>query len=313
MQEIAQQSKPNLGQSGNGSPSPDSGLELHFETIDRHVHFLRAWPADKDKPVLLYLHGIEGHGLWFKDTAGYLNSRGIGVYALDRRGSGRSTQSRGDINRWQRLLQDVEEAIAFVREREKRQKIFLMANCWGAKLAALASRDDHPTEDQIAGLILSSPAICVKVDVDLKTKLKICWNFLTENLEPIAIPLKPQDFTDNPSYLKFIEEDKLRLRQATGRFFAQSFFLTHEARNSSGHIQLPTLILQAGKDDIVDVEKLKHWFSNLRATDKDLKIYQEIHHSLDFHHDRQQYLKDLEHWIMDHSSEFTCQSRGGET
>ncbi|MEZ4544216.1 MAG: hypothetical protein R3C24_09975 [Cyanobacteriota/Melainabacteria group bacterium] len=44
----------------------------------------RIWRGEVGAPVILYLHGIEGHSQWFDNAADYLNQKGMTIYAPDR-------------------------------------------------------------------------------------------------------------------------------------------------------------------------------------------------------------------------------------
>ncbi len=112
---------------------------------DSTQHFMRYWQAETASAYVVYLHGIEGHSLWFQDTAAFLQQNGVTTIALDRRGSGMSKESRGDMKNWQQLLNDTVEALGFAHRQAGNLPVFLMANCWGAKLAALLA------ENQSAG------------------------------------------------------------------------------------------------------------------------------------------------------------------
>ena len=266
---------------------------------DACKHFVRSWTVDSrsEKAAILYLHGIEGHSLWFKDTAEFLQSQGVTVHAVDRRGSGRSEGPRGDVNNFQVLIDDAAEALRFVR-RSSTAPLFLMANCWGAKLAAILASSEHPCANDLSGLILSSPAISVKVDLTLAQKFSIAWRLISGNRTPYNIPLVPEDFTDNPHFLQFIRDDKLRLLEGTAQFFFNGQILTMLSRRAAKKIVLPTLIVQAGTDSIVEHSGIDKWFAELASKDKEIQIFPGVYHSLDFDKDPSVYRQRMLNWIL---------------
>lgn len=274
-----------------------SSIQQWVSGQDGCKHFLRSWIAKPERAVLVYLHGIEGHSLWIGETASYLQQQGISVHAMDRRGSGMSKEARGDLTDYKLLVDDAETVVQSLHAKSRKAPLFLMANCWGAKVAALLCSQNRTISSTISGLILSSPAISVKVDLPFSKKLQIALRFLSGNLTPIEIPLNPEDFTDNPHYLEFIRRDELRLLQATSRFFLNSQILTWLSSRAANQIAMPTLIVQAGTDSIVEHEGVKRWFKQLAATDKELRIFDGIYHSLDFHHDPLEYRGVLLDWL----------------
>lgn len=281
------------------APAAEANLD-RLLTSDGCEHFIRHWPAQNQQACLLYLHGIEGHSLWFDGTASFLQERGISTMALDRRGSGLSKEKRGHIESYKHLLSDTDDFIDFAKSKLGNCPLFLMANCWGAKLAVLTCQKTR-NKEQLAGMILSSPAIEVKVDFSLGKKLLIAWRFLTGNKEELEIPIKLEDFTDNPQYLNFIGSDSMRLTKASAAFFVNTFILTLKSKSCPRKIVLPTLILQSGKDNIVDEKGLAGWFKRLKSQDKTMRVFEGVHHSLDFHKDPDEYRLTLANWIIEKS------------
>lgn len=270
-----------------------------WTTLDQVEHPVRIWSASAQSAVVFYLHGIEGHGLWFEKTALALNKKGISVYALDRRGAGSSKQLRGHAPSWKRLVADADELLAETRKRNPNLPCFLVANCWGAKVALAAAALSN--NSSLAGLVLTSPAVCVQVDVPPLTKLMIGLSLLFGGKHSFDVPLTPEHFTDVPEYLEYIRNDSLRLTKATAAFFVESVKLTHACKSASRGLKLPILILQSGRDGIVNVEEIKKWFEGLSSTDKSLMMFPEMAHSLDFDYRAKEYQDALASWILDKS------------
>ena len=248
----------------------------------------RIWRGRVDHPVIVYLHGIEGHSQWFEHTASVLNRRGITVYAPDRRGAGMNARDRGHLARYSDVLADIELLLRQVAAGHEGQSIFLIGNCWGAKAATILAADnyksDHPPI-KLRGLVLTSPALHTKVDFDLKTKLMIGYcSFKGDRhaLKHLPIPIDPSMFTNNPSYLDFIEKDPLRLTEATTKFYFEQFLLTLHARRTASHLRLPLLVVQSGSDQIVDIAALENWYGKIKSSDKTMRIFPDAAHSIDF-------------------------------
>lgn len=291
------------GRAPNLSPARPAETRT-FTTSDGVEHFARVIRAKTaEVATLVYLHGIEGHSFWFEETAEILAAQGITTYALDRRGAGMSREPRGDLRDWRRLVMDIEETVNSIAAAAD-TPLFLMANCWGAKAAIVAVADaaEFPgCQRHIKGLILTSPAIAVQVDVDLPTKLQIGLSYLLRDGRLFPIPLLPEHFTDNPTYLDFIRQDELRLKDATASFFLQSLILTRRAQMATSRLKLPVLLLQSGRDGIVVVSKIEKWFSQVAAADKKLEMFPAAAHSLDFEagSERQRYLQVLGEWLLE--------------
>ena len=267
-----------------------------WQTSDGVEHFVRGWVTSTEGPVCLYLHGIEGHSRWIEETALALNSRGISLYALDRRGAGASKEFKGHIRDYKRMVQDVRELVAILRTRHPGRGLVLLGNCWGAKIALTVAAELEES-GAVQALVLTSPAVSVKVDVKPIDKLLVGINYLFGTKKYFDIPLVPEHFTDNPVYLKYIEDDQLRLQHVTASFFVQSLMLTRSCKKASRKLTLPILVLQAGQDKIVRVEHVQQWFETVPSRDKTLKIFDCAAHSLDFDQDPSEYQNELGSWI----------------
>lgn len=268
---------------------------------------MRKFPAAEAKAVALYLHGIEGHAEWFANTAAVLNGAGISVYAPDRRGAGLNTLERGHVENSQVLVDDLEFFLNLVAGRHPELPLFLIGNCWGAKVAALVASESHKwstvgSKPQLDGLVLICPAIKTKPDLRFSEKLSIAMALLSgkDALKgQIPIPLTTEMFTDNHIFLDYIERDPLRLTSASKAFYFASFILSLKSSRVASSIKIPTLILQSDTDAIVDVPGIEAWFAKINQEEKKYKKYSEAAHSMDF--DKRQfidYARDLSEWIV---------------
>jgi len=267
----------------------------------------RIWRGKVGQPVVLYLHGIEGHSQWFENTASVLNERGVTVYAADRRGAGLNARDRGHLASYKTLLADTEQMLRRIAQQHTGHALVIIGNCWGAKAASVICRQDYkgvdgPLNVGVSGLVLTSPAIFTKIDFDWKTKATIGYYCLRGDrlqLKEWNIPITAQMFTNNQPYVEYIENDPLRLTKATSQFFFESNKLSKEAASASQQINLPLLILQSGNDQIVDIPKLEQWYAQVKSVDKQMRIFPDAAHSIDFD---KVWFKDYTHllgeWIL---------------
>ncbi len=250
----------------------------------------RVWPGQGKHPVVVYLHGIEGHSQWFQNTANVLSQNGIGVYAPDRRGAGLNKSDRGNLTSRKALLADIEIILRLAAAENPGRPIVLIGNCWGGKPASVLASNDYKSSDgkelpALAGLILICPAIHTKVDFDWRTKLGIGMSMLQGDKHSrvhLDIPIEPTMFTQDPRYIEFIENDPLRLLSATKRFFFEQFLLTLRAKNAAAKLTLPTLLIESGRDEIVDVPALDRWFAKVPPAHSSKRFFSEAAHSIEF-------------------------------
>lgn len=263
--------------------------------------FLRFWRGCPGLPIVIYLHGIEGHSEWFAGTASHLNNLGLTVYAPDRRGAGRSRGERGHADSCSQWADDLELVIKQIRQEHGNDPIFLIANCWGAKVAIASMETDAVKAAGLSGLVLISPAISVLVDMDPLSKLAIFWRWLTKSKKPFPLPIPIDMFTDDPAYLEFIRQDPLRLTAATAAFLVENLKLGRLAVSGAERLTLPLLILQSGRDRIVNVAGIEDWYERCGSQDKQMYIFSWASHSLDFDEHRGEYARCLSEWLFAHA------------
>jgi alpha-beta hydrolase superfamily lysophospholipase len=242
---------------------------------------------------VVHLHGIQSHSGWYVETAAELARRGYAVYLADRRGSGLSAGVRGDFTSPAQLVDDVARVVDEAKQGDGDRPMVLVGGCWGARPAVAYAAQAGA---RLAALVLVCPALKAKVDLGTARKLQV---FAGRGLAPgsrVPIPLTPEMFTGNPPYLEFVRDDPLSLHDVTARFFFTQFFWDRRllAQRSLG---VPLLLLQSGRDPVVDVGAVRGWYDRLSSPHKDYVLYDDFGHIVDFERERARYWDDLGSWL----------------
>lgn len=254
-------------------------------------------PPDRERGRIIYLHGIQSHGGWYVEAADELARRGYTVYLPDRRGSGLNTGPRGFFGSREQLLEDLRGFIALSEREHPGMPLFLIGNCWGAKPAvAFALEEQHA----LAGMLLLCPGIITRPDLSLKDKLRVARNRVIAPHRRVRVPLTNEMYTENPPYLDFIRNDPLAMREASAQFLIDAF-LWDRSLPRRHDLRVPLLVMQAGRDPIVDIPATRRWFDCLESPDKQYREYPESGHTLDFEDDRQQVWDSIVAWLDDHA------------
>lgn len=227
-----------------------------YRTADGRELAYRAYRADdraaSAATALVYLHGIESHGVWFALAADGLSRRGHDVFLLDRRGSGLNRENRGFLSGdapggVDGLLADVDAFLDSLRGRY--QRVVLVGLSWGGKLALAETLADPAAVD---ALILITPGLVPEVGYGALEQVGIAAAALVRPEAAFRTPIAPEMFTTTPVWLAFIETDPLRLRQVTARFLMATRALDRRIARGAAERGTPTLLILAGRDRIVD-------------------------------------------------------------
>jgi alpha-beta hydrolase superfamily lysophospholipase len=300
---------------------------------DAYEAFARLWMPASPRGGVLYLHGIQSHGLWFEASARRLAEAGYAVLLPDRRGSGRNELDRGDVPSARRWLRDCAECLDELHVRTGLTRFHIVGVSWGGKLALGVYR--HSPE-RVSGLSLIAPGLFPRVDLPFMEKVRVGWAALTARRALFDIPLnEPELFTATPRWQEFIRGDPLRLRQVTAQFLLASRRLdryvmglpgrppagssgpvpgrasvaarsrlilegrrdarppANEMPPNSARIGCPVHVFLAGGDRIIDNGRTKAFVRRLRWESRTITEYAQADHTLEFEPDPQPYFAEL--------------------
>jgi len=259
---------------------------------DHYEAFARLWQPADARGAVLYLHGIQSHGLWFEASAERLAEAGFVVLLPDRRGSGRNSVERGHTPSARRLVQDAAECLDELHVRTGLDRFHVLGVSWGGKLALALYRHGPARVDS---LTLVAPGLFPRVDLPLGQKIKVGLSAIASSHSRFGIPLQePELFTANPQRQAFIRDDALALRQVTAGFLIASRRLDREAQAIAAEPSGPPLrLFVAGCDRIVDTARTKAFVRELAWPDRQIIEYPEAHHTLEFERDPEPYFRDL--------------------
>jgi alpha-beta hydrolase superfamily lysophospholipase len=111
------------------------------------------------------------------------------------------------------------------------------------------------------------------------------------------IPLNEPDlFTASEEWQRYIDGEPHGLREATARFLFASFALDVYLRRAAKRVRVPTLLMLAGRDRIIDNAKTRAFLAKFRAVTTIID-YPGAHHTLEFEPDGHPWLGDLRRWV----------------
>jgi len=262
-----------------------------FTACDRQVLYYNKWKSENPKHVLIFINGLESHAGWFSGIANDLVNKKIAVYGLDRRGSGLNARCFGGFEDW---VCDIDRLIKRAKKENPCTKIHLISVCFGAKPATVCAIQQV---EKLDSLIYLSPGMSVKVTPTLMEKLKIGLSILPWLSFNIQSPIRDDEmFTDSPKSLYFLYNDKLRTFSPRACDFFQARKIDSYISKNSNKLKIPSLVLFAGKDQIVDNEKTKMAFQRFGQKPKIIE-YHESEHVLFFGQAKNKLIGDIVNFV----------------
>ncbi len=259
------------------------------------IHTATWRPAGPAQGRVVILHGVQSHGGWYPTLGRTLADAGYEVRMPDRRGSGANREARGDTPSASRLHRDLADYLDDLDRRDPGVPTGLAGISWGGKLALVAAAR---RPDRVSALALIAPGLHPRVGVARGERFRIALAYFFRPRTAFPIPLSdPALFTDSPEGQAYIAADPLGLRAATARLLAASTFIDRTVARLAPAVRVPSLLMLAGRDRIVDNDRTRATFARLASGRKDVIEYPDGHHTLEFDLDPSRYARDLAAWL----------------
>lgn len=246
------------------------------------LHYREVRPSgDSPRALVAVVHGLGEHSGRHQQLADFLVDRGYAVLLHDLRGHGRSFGLRGHVDRFEDYTDDLRallDQVAFPGP------VYVLGHSLGGLIAA-AFAETFP--GHLAGLILSSPCLQTAVPTPAwKERLAQGLSRITPRLR-LASGLPLEKLAHDPQVAVAYRADPLCSRVVSARWYVELARKMAEVRERAGTLTVPTLVMQAGADELVNPGATRDFFAALGAQDKRLMVYAGAYHEL-FHDDCQE-------------------------
>jgi alpha-beta hydrolase superfamily lysophospholipase len=267
-------------------------------TADGTELFVRRWPVPAGTPrrgSLLLVHGLGEHSGRYEHVAELLTGMGLEVRSYDHRGHGRSGGPRGAIPGPDALLDDLRDVFdALSADTDAEGPPLLLGHSMGGLVAARAA-----TGGWVAprALILSSPALALWMSRPQRALAAVGRRLAPDRAVANGLPL--DGLSRDPAVIAAYGADEHVHDRITPRLL--DFMLDAGARAlaDAPSFRVPTLLLVAGADRLVDAAGSRRFAAALPDGVGALRVYADHHHELfnEPEPDRSRVLDDLHEWI----------------
>lgn len=256
-------------------------LESTMSSWDGAELFYRAWLPDQptEKALLLFHRGHEHSGRW-SEFVEMLGLEDVAVFAWDARGHGRSAGDRGAADNFGTLVRDVDAFVRRVRDEHgfALENMIVLAHSVGAVVVSAWVHDYAPP---IRAMILATPAFRVRLYVPfaipaLRIRQKVApGGYVTSYV-------KAKMLTHDPDQAAQYEADPLIFRQISVKVLLALHDAGTRLLADAGAIQVPTLMLSAGRDWVVALKAQREFFNGLSSSTRRMHVFPSAYHAI-FH------------------------------
>jgi alpha-beta hydrolase superfamily lysophospholipase len=275
--------------------------EAALELPDGMATFVRDWSVPdgtERRGSLLLVHGLGEHCGRYDEVGSGLAAIGLEVRAYDLRGHGRSAGAQGSIPSAGALLEDLRFVFAELDGRGRAAgdgaPPLLLGHSMGGTIAAAAV-----TGGLVAprALILSSPALRLPVSRPRLALIAVARRLIPDRPLPNGLPV--DKLSRERATVDAYVADELVHDRITPRMFGFLADAGAAARHDAGSIAVPTLVLVAGSDAIVDPRGAREFAAALPPGVGTLRVYDGLYHEIfnETAQDRARVLADMHAWI----------------
>jgi alpha-beta hydrolase superfamily lysophospholipase/SAM-dependent methyltransferase len=260
--------------------------------------FYRAWiPAEPTAKALLLFHrGHEHSGRW-SEVVEMLGLPDVAIFAWDARGHGRSPGERGSAENFGTMVKDVDAFVRHIADRHgfALENMMVLAHSVGAVTVAAWVHDYAPP---LRAMILATPAFRVRLYVPLAIpSLRLKQKFLGPGF--VKSYVKARMLTHDPVQAALYSADPLIFRQIAVNVLIDLHDAGTRLLADAGAINVPALMLSAGRDWVVSLEAQREFFNGLSSSVKRMHVFPAAFHALFHEKERAQVVERARDFILE--------------
>lgn len=250
---------------------------------DRRDILYRYWEARSPKAVLLLVHGVGAHSLWWESFSEFFLRAGISSYAIELKGASFGVYFKDIL-----ALHDI------IRKENPDKNIFIVGESMGAviSLLILASRPDLAS-----GLVCLSPALKSRLNLSVRDYFAIFAPLLYNPQKKYVMPYDISMCTRDERYIKRAREEGSAVLSATSRILFDIIVAQTRLGMLKNKFNRPVLFLIPQRDVVIDSDASKRFFAGLKTKDKALIEYPDMYHSISIDVGRELVFRDILKWL----------------
>lgn len=252
---------------------------------------------------VLCIHGLSGAAADFGPLGRRLSAGGFTVWAVNLRGQGNDPDHRRrghflDPHEWRADL------AAFAGEHLDGRPLHLVGESMGSLVSVDAVANGALRPER---LILSVPVTETRAPIPgwmvglLRGASNVAPRFKLSPLRFVHGRTSIPRLTSDDAYMAYLRSIPHRVGGFTLEFLTRFHDLMHEAQQCAGRVDVPTLMLSAGRDVFIRPEQSRAFFERLASAEKEYVFYPDSHHLLWHDIDTEDVLDRISQWLLGES------------
>jgi lysophospholipase len=283
---------------------PVTPAEIVWAANDFRVRTLPvvAWKNQTAKPLaaILCIHGMGLENRAFTALAAELNRRGYMVYALDVRGFGSWTQTRGEENlNYPQTLADIRNVSEIIKSRNPGVPLYVLGESMGG---AIALRAGAQLGDVLNGVISSVPS--AERFQDKKMSLQTAMHFIIDPHKPfdVGTTVAARATSQESLRAEWKEDPKAKLGMTPIELMKFALFMRTTKPQAARITKLPVFMVQGLQDQLVKPQGTFDLFDAVKSRDKTFVTIGKAEHLIFENDSPDPILMDaLDSWLRNHN------------
>jgi alpha-beta hydrolase superfamily lysophospholipase len=243
---------------------------------------------------IIVMHGLGEHSGRYAHVIKFLNDLGLAVRTYDHRGHGRSGGPRGDVPDDDCILDDAKMVVDDFAGQFAAPPLLLGHSMGGLFAARFAVENRSP----LRGLILSSPAL----GLPMSSGQKLLAKLLLAIAPGLALPngLERRFLSHDQKVVDAYNNDPLVHPKISARLLRCMMTSIDIAQAKAPTLYLPTLLVVAGDDHLVDPRGSQAFFDRLPSGVGAIHVYPRLYHEIFNEFEAAQVFGDIRAWLQAH-------------
>jgi alpha-beta hydrolase superfamily lysophospholipase len=268
--------------------------EQRIAASDGTLLFVTDWrpeAVESSRGGVVLMHGLGEHSGRYQHVAQFFNALGMSVRTFDHRGHGRSGGARGDVPDSDCMVRDAQTVIEDFASKFPVPPILFGHSMGGLVAARYAVEKRSP----LRALVLSSPALAISLSRGQKLLLKL----LSIVAPGLTLPngLEQRYLSHDANVVEAYGKDPLVHSKISARLLNSMLASIALAQGKAAGLAIPTLLVYAGDDRIVDAGGSETFGKSLPANLAEIHVYPKLYHEIFNEIDAEQVFGDVRNWL----------------
>ena len=245
--------------------------------------YWQSWTTDDSvdrgqcRGAVIIVHGLAEHSNRYAHVASYLVENGYAVFALDHLGHGKSDGERCFVKTFADYIEPLHELVLRVKQNYSGKPVHMLGHSLGGLITNIYLLQH---QNELMSAVLSSPLVMIRGGASaMQSLIMKCISFFSPQTGVFQLDAG-QVCSDPKVVEEYINDPLVYSGKVTARLMTEIGAAMARVVQQAREITLPMLVVQGGKDVMVDPEGARFMHNNIGSSKKKLIFVDESFHEV---------------------------------